>query len=153
MLLRLRPFALIILVTSLRSFRGFRGCRGLQPLKPPQPTDNCKQTSTPETTHAWLSVQHTPVAKRLWTHDPDPYNFRNYPQITCLPQPVDNQHKTSKITKTGCRLQWSLFQAIYVLSHLSQPRSTFVSTGLPGFQFRPVWLSLWEAFLLRVPTK
>ena len=111
MLLRLRPFTLIILVMSLGSFRGFRGCRDfrdLQPLKPPkptdnlkkppQPTDNCKQTSTPEATHAWLSVQHTFVAKRLWTHDPDPYNFRNYPQITCLPQPIHNQHKTSKTT-------------------------------------------------------
>ena len=41
--------------------------------------------------YSWLSV--------------DLYNFRNYPQITCLPQPIDNQHKTSKTTKTGCGLQ------------------------------------------------
>ena len=26
-------------------------------------------------------------------------------EITCLPQPIDNQHKTSKTTKTSCRLQ------------------------------------------------
>ena len=26
-------------------------------------------------------------------------------EITCLPQPIDNQHKYSKTTKTSCRLQ------------------------------------------------
>ena len=51
--------------------------------------------------HGWVSN----IAKHLWTHDPDPYNFRNYPQISCLPQPIHNQNKTSKTTKTGCRLQ------------------------------------------------
>ena len=60
--------------------------------------------------HGWVAN----IAKHLMTHDPDPYNFKNYPQITCLPQPIDNQHKTSKTTKTGCRLQLEDFPTQFI---------------------------------------